>query len=188
MPEILEAVKQQQPSIEVKQIFTVEEIFETITSRLSKNLFGLERQEWISEKLDEINEYERSLLRDRLDSFLYNMVDKGASDIDIGGNGSKGQIWFRIFADKRPVPELGAYSTDQFNVLCLNILSPRQQQHLFKYRNLDFSHAVDYKKVNIRFRGDCYFDLDNLAINMRRINNNILSFKELKFQPNVARA
>ncbi|MFH1862416.1 MAG: type IV pilus twitching motility protein PilT [bacterium] len=175
-------------SFAVRQIFSVEEIFESISSRLSKHVTGVERQELIVEMLDELDEPDREQIRERLNGFLNRMVELNASDIDFGGQGSLGQIWFRIYNDKKTVPELGAYSLDQFNVLALNILTHRQYQLLFRDRNLDFSHAINYKGESVRFRGDLYFDTDNLALNMRRINNKIWPFKELGFHPIIAKA
>lgn len=172
----------------VKQQLTVEEVFLSIESALSRHIVGVDRQEAIADTISELDEQDTELLRKRFESFLVKMVEAAASDIDVGGQGSLGQIWLRIYNDKRPVFDLGAYSLDQFNILNLNILTPRQRKFLFEQRNLDFSYAVEYKGKSIRFRGDMYFDLDNLALNMRRINNSIYPFKELGFQPNIARA
>jgi len=60
----------------------------------------------------------------------------------------------------------------------LNILTHRQQQFLLKNVNLDFSYHVDHRGYSVRSR-DMYFDLDHLALNMRRINNRIWPFKDL---------
>lgn len=186
MPDILDItaeslVGEQQPS-------GVGEIFQSIESGISKYARGVERHECIAGILSELEEQERNGLQELFDSFLRRMIDVGASDIDLGGQGSLGQIWFRIYNDKRPATELGAYSLDQFNILNLNILTARQQEFLFKNRNLDFSYSVDYQGQMIRFRGDMYFDLDHLALNMRRINNIVWPFKDYKFHSTVARA
>jgi twitching motility protein PilT len=166
----------------------VEEVFYQVELNLGRNLAGVERMEYLSEAINELDEPSRELLRRRFESFLIQMIDVNASDIDLGGQGSLGQIWFRIYNDKRPVLELGAYSLDQFNIMNLNIITHRQRQFLFSKRNLDFSYSMNYKGMNIRFRGDMYFDLDNLALNMRRINSLIYPFKELGFHPYIARA
>jgi twitching motility protein PilT len=170
------------------ELSKVEKIFQFIEDRLNKRIVGVERQENIAALLDEIEEPDREALRNHLDSFLQRMIEVNASDIDLGGQGSLGQVWFRIYSDKRPALDLGAYSLDQFNILSLNILTNRQQKYLFERRNLDFSHAVEHHGFSVRFRGDLYFDLDHLALNMRRINNRIWPFKDLAFHPQVAKS
>ncbi|HEX7343073.1 MAG TPA: PilT/PilU family type 4a pilus ATPase [bacterium] len=164
-----------------------EQIFQSVEKQLPSHIAGVERQEIIADLLDELSENDRNVLREQFHSFLHSMIERNASDIDIGGQGSLGQVWLRIFNDKRPELPLGAYSLDQINTLTLNIITPRQRQFLFQNRNLDFSYAVVHQGFHVRFRGDLYFDLDNLALNMRRINNRIWPFKELGFHANVAR-
>jgi twitching motility protein PilT len=149
---------------------------------------GIDRIQAIADAVTELDEREREQLRELMEDVLSKMAEAGASDVDLGGQGSLGQIWFRIYNDKRPVFDLGAYSLDQFDILNLNILSHRQQEVLFKERNLDFSYAIDLKGEAIRFRGDMYLDLDHLALNFRRINNTIMPFKSFNFHPTVARA
>ncbi|TKJ39867.1 twitching motility protein PilT [candidate division LCP-89 bacterium B3_LCP] len=144
--------------------------------------------EAIADGLTKLGNPEREQLKQLFENFLLRMVEEEASDIDLGGQGSLGQIWLRIYNNKRPVFDLEAYSLDQINILNLNILTPQQQKFLFDKRNLDFSYAVSYKSESARFRGDMYFDLDHLALNMRRINNSILPFKNLGFHPHVAKA
>ncbi len=164
------------------------EIFQRIENALPRHVLGVERQDLIADMLIELDDEERQKLRQLFDGFLYRMVEAKASDIDLGGQGCLGQVWFRIYNDKRPATELGAYSLDQFNILNLNILTRRQIDFLFEKRNLDFSYAINYKGESVRFRGDMYFDLDHLALNMRRINNSIYPFRNLGFHPNVAKA
>lgn len=164
------------------------EIFQRIEKDLPRHVMGVERQDIIAGILAELGDDERLKLRQLFDSFLHRMVEVDASDIDLGGQGCLGQIWFRIYNDKRPAIELGAYSLDQFNIMNLNILSARQIKFLFEKRNLDFSYAITERGESIRFRGDMYFDLDHLALNMRRINNSIYPFRMLEFHPHVAKA
>jgi twitching motility protein PilT len=166
----------------------IEKIFESIESRLARHIVGVERMEMIADLLDELDIHDREALRDHLNKCLYRMIELAASDIDFGGQGSLGQVWFRVYNDKRPALELGAFSLDQFNIMGLNALTRRQQKFLFEHRNLVFSYQIEHQGYNVRFRGDIYFDLDNLAINMRRINNRIWPFKDLGFSTSVARS
>ena len=167
---------------------SLQRVFASIENELHPYLQGLERQHVIFQQLQGLDESERRHLRELLYTFLRRMVELEASDIDFGGPGSKNQIWFRIFNDKRPAPELGIYSLDHFNILALNILTQRQGEYLLAHRNLDFSFSLDHNEVRERFRGCLYFDLDSLALNMRRINNFIWPFRDYNFHPNVIRS
>ena len=186
MPESIDVVSES--CQDVCKPSAVFEILQSIESQVSRYISGVERQQVIAGLIADIDEDDREQLRILFDSFLHKMVEEGASDIDLGGQGSLGQIWFRIYNEKRPVLELEAYSLDQCNALNLNILTTRQQEFLFENRNLDFSYAINFKGESVRFRGDMYFDLDHLALNMRRINNRILPFKNLGFHPYISRA
>jgi twitching motility protein PilT len=182
------------PSIVVQSTETPDQntdlirVFSEIGSKLHPFLQGSERQDAIFQHLQALSDSDRGLLRELLHSFLYRMIELEASDIDFGGQGSKSQIWFRIFNDKRPAPELGTYTMEQFGILALNVLTPRQEKHLIANRNLDFSFSLEHKGFAERFRACLYFDLDNLALNMRRINNFIWPFRDYNFHPNVIKS
>ncbi|MBU0517984.1 Flp pilus assembly complex ATPase component TadA [bacterium] len=164
------------------------EIFQNIEKQLPRHVTGLERQTIIADLLAEIEDPERQEIRELFESFLHHMIDSNASDIDLGGQGCLGQIWLRIYNNKRPAMELGAFSLDQFNIMNLNILSSRQIEFLMEHKNLDFSYGITHNGQSVRFRGDMYFDLDHLALNMRCINNTIFPFKNLGFSSAVSRA
>jgi len=163
-------------------------VFQRISGQLHPYMQGVERQDMIFKLLQALPETERALLRDMLNDLLIRMIDLEASDIDFGGQGARHFVWYRVYNDKRPAPDLGEYSLDQFSMLALNILTERQQQYLLDHRNLDFSFTFEHRGIQERFRACLYFDLDNLALNMRRINNFIWPFKDYGFHPNVVKS
>jgi len=166
----------------------IQHIFETIETELHPFVQGVERQNFIYDKLQKFGDGERQYLRELLHSFLRRMIEAEASDIDFGGAGSKEKVWFRVFNNKKPVDDLGTFTLTQFNTIALNILTERQANHLFTHRNLDFSFSLKNNGIEERFRGCLYFDLDNLALNMRRINHFIWPFRDYNFHPNVIRS
>jgi len=170
------------------RLSAVHRVFASIEGELHPYLTGSERQRTIYQRLQTLEASDRETLLELMHSFLHRMIEAEASDIDFGGQGSQSQVWLRVFNDKRPVPELGTYGLDQFSILSLNLLTPRQARHLFAHRNLDFSFSMEYKGIRERFRGCLYFDLDYLALNMRRINNFIWPFRDYNFHPNVIRS
>lgn len=130
---------------------------------------------------------ERTVIKSFFDSFLLKMSGIVASDIDLGGYGSQGKIWFRIYGTKKPDPDLPTFSFDECNVLIQSVLMERQRQFLYENRNLDFSYTIMEGETMLRFRADCYFDLDQIALNMRAINQTIRPYSSFGFHPGVTR-
>ena len=138
-----------------------------------------DRVTFMVENFNRITMDNRFLLVEVMNNLLKMMVDKEASDIEVGGYGSEDFIWFRIYGKKEPILELPKLSNDETSLLILSILNDRQQKLLEELRKLDFSYTLDYvnnvyAKKNgdfreIRFRGCAYFDVDRLAMNMRSI-------------------
>ena len=148
---------------------------------------GLERQMLVGDLVSKQSPAERMALRKLMDSYLLRMARINASDIDLGGYGSGGHIWYRVYGDKKPDRDLGRFSYDEFNVLIQSILIERQRLFLYENRNLDFSYAIIEDEKMFRFRADAYFDLDQLALNMRAINATVRPYKGLELHPNVTR-
>lgn len=148
---------------------------------------GLERQMLVGDLVSKQSPAERMALRKLMDSYLLRMARINASDIDLGGYGSGGHIWYRVYGDKKPDRDLGRFSYDEFNVLIQSILIERQRLFLYENRNLDFSYSIIEDEKMFRFRADAYFDLDQLALNMRAINATVRPYKGLELHPNVTR-
>ncbi len=133
-----------------------------------------------------------------LDNLLKVMVDKEASDIELGGYGTEGFVWIRVYGKKEPMTELPSFNDDESALLILSILNDKQRDVLEEVRNLDFSYTLDYvnniyAKKNgdhreIRFRGDAFFDVDRLAMNMRSIVPQLRTLDELNFHSNALKA
>jgi twitching motility protein PilT len=148
---------------------------------------GIERQMLIGDLVAKQSPAERMALRKLMDSYLLRMAKINASDIDLGGYGSGGHIWYRVYGDKKPDKELGKFTFDEFNVLIQSILIERQRLFLYENRNLDFSYSIIEDEKMYRYRADAYFDLDQLALNMRAINATIRPYKGLELHQNVTR-
>jgi twitching motility protein PilT len=125
------------------------------------------------------------------------MLHREASDLELGGFGSEGFVWLRIYGAKNIVSELPKLTFDESGLLIFNIITEKQRSLLLKNRNLDFSYSFDYVKglsqglTNesefIRFRADAYFDVDTLALNIRSILPKLRKLENLGFHPNVIR-
>ena len=162
-------------------------ILKHVVSNIPDTAYGVERQMLIGDLVTRESQEERVVIKLMFDSFLLRMHEISASDIDLGGFGSQGRIWYRIHGSKKPDTTLPTFTFDEANVLIQSILLERQRQFLFENRNLDFSYTVMHDGQMQRFRADAYFDLDQMALNMRAINAVVRPYKNLEFHPNVTR-
>lgn len=167
----------------------ISELISPLVGQISTSLRGIELHRKIGEIIDEQPDDFRISLRKILDDFLIKMIKLEASDIDLGGPGCSNQIWYRIFGKKSPLKTAHLYGYIETNFLLHNILVPSQRDILFHDKNLDFSYAIEVGDDNEqRFRADIYFDLEHLALNMRKIDTSIRPFKSLGVHPEVAKA
>ncbi|MDR8391612.1 Flp pilus assembly complex ATPase component TadA [Aliifodinibius sp. S!AR15-10] len=167
----------------------LKELAAPMANQMSKTAKGLERHKEIGRIIENQSDEVRITLTNILDDFLMEMNDNEASDIDIGGPGCGGKVWYRIHGDKSPSQkvdyELSLVETD---FLLHNAIMPTQRQHLLDNKNLDFSYSIELGEESQRFRADMYFDLEHLALNMRKIENEIRPFRGLNLHPEIAKA
>jgi twitching motility protein PilT len=168
-------------------IETARRTLKNVATSIPDTAPGMERQMLIGDMLSKLSPAERSGLRKLMDTYLSRMGKINASDIDMGGYGCTGTIWYRVYGDKKPDRELGQFTMDEFNVLIQAILVERQRLFLYENRSLDLSYSIYENDTMHRFRANAYFDLDNLALNMRAINAIVRPYKGLELHQNVTR-
>jgi twitching motility protein PilT len=160
-----------------------------ILDRIPKTARGTDLHKKIGDVIEDADISLRVDLKEVLDSFLINMIKVNASDIDIGGAGCAGKIWYRVFGDKSPLKMSKTLSVLETDVLLHNAILSSQRERLIEEKNLDFSYSISLGKGKTqRFRADMYFDLDHLGLNMRKIDNQIRPFKSLGVHAEVAKA
>ncbi|MBM2839544.1 MAG: Twitching motility protein PilT [Bacteroidetes bacterium] len=168
-------------------IATAVKTLQDIAASIPDTAPGMERQMLIGDLVSKQSPAERTALRKLMDSYLMRMGKINASDIDMGGYGCGGHIWYRVYGDKKVDPAIGKFTHDEFNVLIQSVLIERQRLFLYENRNLDFSYSIVEDDKMFRFRADAYFDLDQLALNMRAINATVRPYKNLELNPNVTK-
>ncbi len=168
----------------------ISEMLQPLVRKLPQTLSGVELHQVMNELLEQQTEEWRRELRKQLEYFLTKMELLEASDIDMGSEGSNGKIWYRIHGNKAAVEMNEALNIEEMDLLLLNLLMPLQREMLFKNRNFDFSYKTSRDDVpeDQRYRADVYYEMEHLALNMRRIENVIRPFKDLELHPEVARA
>lgn len=162
-------------------------ILKQIVASIPDTIYGVERQMLTGDLVSRQSQEERVIIKRMFDFFLMRMFEISASDIDVGGFGSQGKIWYRIHGTKKPDKTLPVFSFDEANVLIQTVLLERQRQFLFENRNLDFSYTIFANDQMHRFRADAYFDLDQLALNMRAINATVRPYKTLELHAGVTK-
>lgn len=163
--------------------------FGEINLDLPGNTDIFERISLIGNYLDGKEKAERSRLQDFIRTLLLAMDTLEASDIDLGGPGCHGSVWYRVHGNKKPAKKFDPLSYTETDVLLLNLLTRHQIDHLAEKKSLDFSYTLERDNgVTSRFRATMYMDLNHLALNMRRINDEIRPFKSFNFHPEVAKA
>ncbi len=171
-------------------VFTEEKrVLKEFAERVPDALFGPDRVLYILEHCDEIDEDDKLLLRKFMNKILTSMIERDASDIEIGGHGNEGYIWMRTHGKKERVKDLPQMNEEETALLIANLLNVNQKKYLSTVRNLDFSYTYFYerRKIHVRFRADSYFDLDTLTLNMRAINTAIRPLSSLEFHPQAVK-
>jgi twitching motility protein PilT len=169
-------------------VIEAQRILKETASHLPITVTGIERQMMISDVMTRTDETTKMKLLALMNHFLTRMSMVNASDIDLGGYGTQGYIWYRVYGSKKADPSLGKYSMDEMSILIQSIIGERQRAFLFENRNLDFSHMLYTDGSDFRrFRVDAYFDLDHLALNMRAISNVLRPYKGLELHTNVTK-
>ena len=160
-----------------------------LAAKIPRTLISFEKLEYINNEIvDRLEVDDMILLRSFFNSLLHYMRKVEASDIDIGGYGTRGMVWFRVHGKKKPVPGLGGFDTDELDILIQTLLMKSQREHLIEHKNLDFSYVFKNSEgETFRNRADVYIDLDSIALNMRAINTQIRPYSSYDFHEEVTR-
>lgn len=161
-----------------------------VISQVPKFYTGQDRLQAFVKGIGDLAENERERVREIVETFVTRMIDVNASDMDTGGNGCLGYVWYRVMGDKKPHKEVGRFSEDELNVILLNQLNDTQMRELMEKRSIDFSYQLPFLGIDgsrRRFRCTCYFDYDHLALNMRAITDTVRPLKGVEFHPAIER-
>ncbi len=166
------------------------QLLNSLANTAQPQVVGGDRWQFIVQMLEDQSEETKLILKSHFDAFLLRMKQLEASDIDLGGPGCNSQVWFRTFGTKTPDPTMLEYSIAETDFLILNLLTAPDRKQLFEQRHIDFSYRVEDAQNSFwsRFRATVYFDLTHLAVNMRRVNDEVIAFSKLGFNEHVAKA
>lgn len=163
------------------------DIIDKVKNSIPKNVDGVERIVIMGDEVEKLSSQEMLILKGKFEGFLEKMVEKNASDIDVGGWGCGRFAWYRVNDRKNPEVNIGEFDIIDTDILLQSIFIKKQREVLYKKKNLDFSYQIDVNGGYFRFRGDVYFDLNHICLNMRFISSKIRPFNDLGFHPNVSK-
>jgi twitching motility protein PilT len=173
------------------------DILNKYISAIPPHIIGPDRVSFLIDHILIMTTIDRYKLKSIVNNLLKVMIHKEASDIELGGYGSLGKVWLRIYGKKEPLLELPVFTSDESALLILSILNDKQIRVLEEARNLDFSYSFEYlnyfyvdrtsENVELRLRGDAYFDVDCLAMNMRSIVPELRTLEQLEYSAKLIR-
>ncbi|MBN2279761.1 MAG: Flp pilus assembly complex ATPase component TadA [Candidatus Marinimicrobia bacterium] len=151
-----------------------------------ETIFDIEYCKNIYMAVKNLDKEKLMVLRDLVKDFLYVMEEKEASDIDLGGFGTKGLVWFRVQGNKAPEETLGNFTMQEFDILLLSLLEDKQAELFFINRNFDFSFILPGREgESRRLRASMYLDMGHVALNMRMIDATIRALHSYGFHPYI---
>ena len=114
------------------------QILQQMVAQIPESVYGLERQIFIGDLVEKLPVESRTILHTFTNSFFLRMFTINASDIDLGGYGGQGLVWYRVFGSKKPDLTIQKLEFDEINILVQSLLMARQRQVLYENKNLDF--------------------------------------------------
>jgi twitching motility protein PilT len=160
----------------------------SVDDALPDGISGDERLRRLGGATHQLAEEERAVLRGAVDRLAGYGLDLGASDVDFGGHGGGGQVWYRVDGRKEGHEEVGTYTAVEADALILNLLSESQQDELLETGGVHFSHRVEEADGTVRrFRATVYAERSRAALNLRAIPDEIRPLGSLGFHPAIER-
>jgi len=171
-----------------QRIQNSKQILSVLAAKISTTLSGVERQKYFAKLLTRQPEDVQYKLTQAIECLLLSMESMNASDMDFGGTGCNGQVWFRINAHKKPILEFGSFSVNEMDLLLLNLLTPMQREEFWENGYLQFSYQImSMGGGPLRSRATIYLEMDYIALSLRRIGSEVRPFKTLGLNKNIAK-
>lgn len=176
------------PALPTKNEIRLPASYYRIIEEVSPEFIGMARVRYYAEKLNMLSLADREAARAVFADLAQKMVQLNASDLDMGGTGCNGYVWYRVDGFKRPEPEMGQPTLEETNLLLLSLLAPYQQEYLFSNFSHDFGYSIDVEDdVARRFRASVYLEDKQLALSVRMLPWKPRSLRSLGFHPIIER-
>ncbi len=165
------------------------EICERISQSCPAFYTGDARIRHLVQQMEGLSEDELQAFHAYFSWYLDQMIELGASDMDLGGPACHGRAWFRVDGELRPLSAMEPVNMHALDVLLVGILNAYQLEELYRDLSVDFSYErwVPGESTPRRFRANLYYDLGHLAITVRAITQELRPLKSLGFHPAIER-
>jgi twitching motility protein PilT len=108
-------------------------------------------------------------------------VERNASDLHLI---SDYVPTLRINGELRPLVSLPKLIPEEIEQMVFTLINPMQKELLLTNKELDFSYMGTYQNNNVvRFRGNAYYQMNQMALAFRLIPSKISSIEELRLPP-----
>ncbi len=81
------------------QLIDLHELLKPFIQKVPKSVTGIERHLKIADIIEQQSDEFRMQLRQIIDFYLEEMIRLEASDIDLGGPGCDGKVWYRVYGE-----------------------------------------------------------------------------------------
>ena len=108
-------------------------ILSDFCATVPESLYGPDRVSYILENSSKLKEDNIVILRKFVNKILTSMIERDASDIEIGGHGNEGYIWMRIYGKLERVKDLPQFTEDEAALLIANLFNSNQKKYIATY-------------------------------------------------------
>ncbi|NBB85863.1 MAG: AAA family ATPase [Bacteroidetes bacterium] len=174
-------------SSDARSMLTVPAEVQDVIQRAPADLDQVSTVHWYAAHIASLPHDIRQEAGSVLNSLAHRMVERGASDLDIGGPATGEQIWLRIDGIKQPDPSFGRLTPQEADFLLLSLLSARQRDQLLATRSIDHTYTIHVGggARGRRFRASFYFDQQHVALSMRMLEEKPRPLHALGFHPHI---
>ena len=172
---------------ETRPLLTIPAEVQDVIQRAPADLDPVSTVHWYAAHIASLSRDTRQAAHTILHRFAGRMVERGASDLDVGGPATGKQIWLRVDGVKQPDPAVGRLTPQEADFLLLSVLSARQRDRLLATRSVDHTYTmqVGEEERGRRFRASFYFDQQHIALSMRMLEGKPRPLHALGFHPHI---
>ena len=159
------------PEVSPVRPLNLPDALRALAQHVPNELDGPRRIRWYAEHVSSLSAADRDAARNEFAALARRMIDRNASDLDLGGPAANEQIWYRVDGRKEVDPDMGRLPMGAADVLLVALLAPHQLEHLLTHFAVDFGYSLSLEgdDADRRFRTTVYFDQGHLALSMRML-------------------
>ena len=108
-------------------------VLKSFVSTIPASLIGLNRVTYLFENIDKLRPEDKIGIRNLFNKLLTSMIERDASDIELGGHGNSGYIWLRIYGKKARVKDFPLFTEDESALIILTFTKCQSIKSFINY-------------------------------------------------------